>query len=58
MNGGRPAATRAAAGPAVGLWPNPSTGTSTLDLRALPTGVYVLRVATPQGTAVRRVVRE
>lgn len=29
-----------------------------LDLRALPVGVYVLRVATPQGTATRRVVRE
>lgn len=29
-----------------------------LDLRALPTGVYVLRVTMPQGTATRHVVRE
>lgn len=29
-----------------------------LDLRALPTGVYAVRLLTPQGTVVRRLVRD
>lgn len=53
VNGGPLAATRAAAGPAVGLWPNPTTGMSTLDLRTLPAGPYQTTLVDATGRAVR-----
>ena len=31
---------------------------ATLDLSALPTGLYTVRIATQEGSAVRRVVKE
>jgi hypothetical protein len=35
-----------------------NTPTHSLDLRTLPVGVYSVRVLTPAGPAVRRLVRE
>ena len=35
----------------------PGTHEATLDARALPAGVYILRLATPAGTATQRVTR-
>ena len=34
------------------------TNTSHLDLSALPSGSYTLRITLPQGTAIRRVVKK
>ncbi|MBO2012247.1 T9SS type A sorting domain-containing protein [Hymenobacter negativus] len=43
--------------PALGLYPNPAAGATTLDLRQLPAGAYEVRVLDATGRVVVQVVR-
>ena len=38
--------------------PGPGLVSETLDLRGLPAGVYSVRLHTPEGTIVKRLVKE
>ena len=54
VNGSAPLAARPTTTHAIRLWPNPASGVSTLDLRALPPGSYEVAICDATGRTVRR----
>ncbi len=50
--------TKTATAASIGLWPNPATGSTLLDLSLMPTGSYEMNVLDATGRVVLRAVRE